>query len=135
MSPNTDSALQATSIMPGLTVNDLQKSTTFYEGLGFVVSDRWENEGVLQGVMLQAGAVGLGLSQDDGKKGRDRVKGQGLRIWLGTEQDVDVLAASAKSAGITFDKAPYDTSWGARAFDVIDPDGFAVTISKWEDGA
>ena len=134
MTPKTESTLQAKTIMPGLTVNDLQKSIAFYEGLGFAVGERWENEGVLRGVMLHAGAVGLGLSQDDGKKGRDRVKGQGLRLWLGTEQDIDALAAAAKAHGIAFEKEPYDTAWEARAFDVIDPDGFALTVSKWADG-
>ena len=134
MTAKAESALQAKTIMPGLTVNDLQKSIAFYEGLGFAVGERWENEGVLRGVMLNAGTVGLGLSQDDGKKGRDRVKGQGLRLWLGTEQDIDALATATKAHGIALEKEPYDTPWESRAFDVIDPDGFALTVSKWADG-
>ncbi|MEK6688252.1 MAG: VOC family protein [Gemmatimonadota bacterium] len=134
MTAKAESTLQAKTIMPGLTVNDLQKSIAFYQGLGFAVGERWENEGVLRGAMLNAGAIGLGLSQDDGKKGRDRVKGQGLRLWLGTEQDIDALAAAAKAHGIALEKEPYDTAWESRAFDVIDPDGFALTVSKWADG-
>jgi len=133
MTAKAESTLQAQTIMPGLTVNDLQKSIAFYEGLGFAVGERWENEGVLRGVMLNAGTVGLGLSQDDGKKGRDRVKGQGLRLWLGTGQDIDALATAAKAHGVVLEKEPYDTAWDSRAFDVIDPDGFALTVSKWVD--
>lgn len=133
MAAKAESALQARTIMPGLTVNDLQQSIAFYEGLGFAVGERWENEGVLQGVMLNAGAIGLGLSQDDGKKGRDRVKGQGLRLWLGTEQDIDALATAAKAHGVVLEKEPYDTPWESRAFDLIDPDGFALTVSNWVD--
>ncbi|MEK6597060.1 MAG: VOC family protein, partial [Gemmatimonadota bacterium] len=110
MTAKAESTLQAKTIMPGLTVNDLQKSIAFYQGLGFAVGERWENEGVLRGAMLNAGAIGLGLSQDDGKKGRDRVKGQGLRLWLGTEQDIDALAAAAKAHGIALEKEPYDTA-------------------------
>jgi catechol 2,3-dioxygenase-like lactoylglutathione lyase family enzyme len=130
MATATESALQAKSITPGFTVDDLARSTRFYEGLGFVVEDRWESEGVLLGVMLKAGKVMIGLSQDDWKKGRDRVKGIGTRIWIGTDQDVDQVAARAKAAGITLDEEPHDTEWGSRAFALTDPDGFKLTISK-----
>jgi len=130
MATATESALQAKSITPGITVDDLARSTRFYEGLGFVVEDRWESEGVLLGVMLKAGKVMIGLSQDDWKKGRDRVKGIGTRIWIGTDQDVDQVAARAKAAGITLDQEPHDTEWGSRAFTLTDPDGFKLTISK-----
>ena len=63
MDSSTQSALQATMISPGLTADDLTKSIAFYEGLGFEITDRWEHEGVLTGVMLKAGPVMLGLSQ------------------------------------------------------------------------
>lgn len=131
MTSNTESTLQASAIMPGLTVNDLQKSIAFYEGLGFAVGQRWEDDdGTLKGVMMSAGAASLGLSQDDGKKGLNRVKGTAMRMWIATDQDVDVLAAGAKSHGLTLEKEPYDTGWGSRAFDVVDPDGFPFTLSK-----
>ena len=129
MATTVDSTLQATGIMPSLTVNDLQRSITFYEGLGFGVGERWEENGVLLGVMLVAGSTHVGLSQDDWKKGRDRVKGQGLRLYLGTTQSIDEIAARAKAAGIKLDSEPHDTDWGSRAFEVTDPSGFQLTIS------
>jgi uncharacterized glyoxalase superfamily protein PhnB len=121
--------LQASSITPSMTVNDLQESIRFYEGLGFAVEERWEENGVLQGVMLIAGDQRIGLSQDDWKKGRDRVKGTGMSILIGTAQNVDELAARAKGAGITLDAEPHDTPWNARAFELTDPTGFKLTIS------
>lgn len=130
METNTQSALQAKSISPGITADDLQKSIAFYEGLGFEITNRWEHDGVLTGVMLQAGEVMLGVSQDDWQKGRDRVKGLGLRIWIGTDQDIDAVAERAKAAGITLDTEPHDTDWGSRAFEVTDPTGFRLTISS-----
>ena len=81
--------LQITSIVPNFTVDDLQKSITFYEGLGFAVDERWEEEGTLLGVMLRAGKNRIGLSQDDWKKGRDRKKGVGMRVFIATTQNVD----------------------------------------------
>src|SRR5262245_29561403 len=125
--------LQIRSIVPNLTVDDIQKSITFYEGLGFVVDERWEDNGTLQGVMLRAGNNRIGLSQDDWKKGRDRKKGVGMRTYIETTQKVDEIAARAKQAGIKLDSEPYDTEWKSRAFEVTDPSGFKLTISsEWQ---
>jgi uncharacterized glyoxalase superfamily protein PhnB len=124
-----DTALKAKNITPTFTVDDLQQSITFYEGLGFAVDERWEDNGVLQGVMLRAGDHMLGLSQDDWKKGRDRQKGIGIRLHIGTTQNVDDLAARAKAAGVKLDTEPYNTPWNSRAFDVTDPSGFKLSVS------
>ena len=130
MATTLDTPLKAASISPALTVDDLQKSIGFFEALGFGVEERWEENGVLLGVMLQAGQARIGLSQDDWKKGRDRLKGVGMRIFIATAQDLDALAARAKSAGLALDTEPHDTSWGSRAFEVTEPSGFKLTISS-----
>ena len=128
MATTLDTALQAKTIAPSLTVDDLQKSVTFFEGLGFGVEERWEENGALLGVMLRGGEARIGLSQDDWKKGRDRKKGLGLRLSIETAQDIDALAARAKAAGIRLVSEAHDTDWGARAFEVTEPSGFALTI-------
>ena len=125
-----ETALQAKTITPSITVDDIQKSIAFFEGLGFGVEERWEDGGVLQGVMLRAGDARIGLSQDDWKKGRDRKKGVGMRIFIDTPQDIDAIAARAKAAGITLDAEPHDTEWGTRAFEVTEPSGFLLTIGS-----
>jgi uncharacterized glyoxalase superfamily protein PhnB len=130
MTTTHDATLQAKSIVPSFTVDDLQKSITFYEGLGFVVEERWEENGILRGVMLRAGEHRIGLSQDDWKKGRDRTKGIGMRVDIGTAQDVDQLAVGAKAAGISLDADPHDTPWNSRTFEVTDPSGFKLSISS-----
>lgn len=80
--------------------------------------------------MLRAGEVQIGLSQDDWKKGRDRKKGVGMRIYVNTTQNIDQLAGDARKAGIALDKEPHDTPWGSRAFEATDPSGFTLTISS-----
>jgi catechol 2,3-dioxygenase-like lactoylglutathione lyase family enzyme len=75
--------------MPSVTADDVQKSIAFYEALGFTVEERWEENGTLLGVMLRAGKTQIGLSQDDWKKGRDRKKGIGMRLFMTTPQNVD----------------------------------------------
>jgi uncharacterized glyoxalase superfamily protein PhnB len=126
----TQEALQISAIVPSFTVDDLQKSITFYEALGFTVDERWEDKGTLLGVMLRAGKSQIGLNQDDWKKGRDRKKGIGMRLFMSTPQNVDEIATRAKAAGITLKSEPQDTEWKTRAFEVTDPSGFVLTISS-----
>ena len=130
MTTATEPTLQAKTISPSLTVNDLQQSIRFFEGLGFVVEDRWEEQGKLLGVMLRAGDARIGLSQDDWKKGRDRQKGVGMRLFIGTKQNIDQIASRAKTAGVKLDSEPHDTEWKTRAFEVTEPSGFKITISS-----
>jgi uncharacterized glyoxalase superfamily protein PhnB len=126
----TQEALQVSTIVPSLTVDDLNKSIKFYEALGFVVDERWEENGTLLGVMMRAGKSQIGLSQDDWKKGRDRKKGVGMRVFMSTTQNVDEIAQRAKGSGITLASEPHDTEWKSRAFEVTDPTGFLLTISS-----
>jgi uncharacterized glyoxalase superfamily protein PhnB len=132
MATTLDTRLQAKTLSPTLTVNNLQQSLAFFEGLGFGIDERWEENGILLGVMLRAGEARINLSQDDWKKGRDRQKGAGMRIYVSTAQNIDQLAADAKKAGIALDAEPHDTPWGTRAFEVTEPSGFRLTISSEE---
>ena len=127
---NENHTLQGKSVMPSLTVNDLKASEAFFTGLGFEIEDRWEQDGKLLGLMLKAGKARLGLSQDDGKKGMDRVKGVGVRLYIEADGDIDAIAARAKAAGVTLQSEPNDTAWGTRAFDVTEPSGFLLTITS-----
>lgn len=122
--------LRLASLVPTYTVDDLEASLAWYcEGLGFTVSERWEHEGRLEGVMLSAGRCSFALSQDDFAKGRDRVKGVGFRIYAETSQDVDALAERIRAHGGKIVQEPADR-WGSRSFAVEDPDGFVISISR-----
>jgi uncharacterized glyoxalase superfamily protein PhnB len=123
--------LSLKSVAPSFTVSDLQKSIAWYQDvLGCVVKDRWESNGTLMGVEMSAGAVIVMLSQDDWKKGRDRVKGEGFRMFCDTAQDVDRLADRIKARGGTLAEEPKDQEWGGRTLAVEDPDGFKITIAR-----
>ncbi len=123
--------LRLRSAGPSFTVNDLQKSLAFYrDALGFREGERWERDGTLMGVELKAGSVRVWIGQDDWKKGRDRLKGGGFRVYFETSQDVDQLAAGIKARGGTLAEEPHTTPWGSRSFAVTDPDGFKMTITN-----
>jgi uncharacterized glyoxalase superfamily protein PhnB len=123
--------LRLRSITPGYTVTNLEKSIAFYtEVLGFIVGERMSEGGRLMGATLKAGACELWLAQDDWAKGRDRKKGQGVRIWCETIMDIDALAMRARKAGIALAEGPKDQPWGVRSFAVDDPDGYHLTIFR-----
>ena len=123
-------ALKARSFVPTLTADDLDRSVRFYEGLGFTITEKMEEEGKVLGVMMDAGGSTLGISQDDFAKGKERVKGVGMRLYLETDQDIETLANQAIQAGIRLDQGPAPLPWGPMGFTVTDPDGFRLTISK-----
>jgi uncharacterized glyoxalase superfamily protein PhnB len=127
--PNQDFIAQALSA--SLTVKDIHASQAWYRDvLGFAVDEEYKNEDKLMGVGMKAGEVFIMLGQDDGAKGWDRVKGQGMSFYITTEQDIDELASRIKAAGGTLETEPADMPWGARIFRLHDPDGFKLTISS-----
>ncbi|HEX6260013.1 MAG TPA: VOC family protein [Woeseiaceae bacterium] len=128
MTTALDTRLKAKTISPSITVDDLQKSIAFFEGLGFGIGERWEENGQLLGASMRAGESTIYISQDDWKKGRNRQKGIGMRIFIETQQNVDQLTADAKKSGITLDSEPQDTPMGERAFEVTEPSGFKISI-------
>lgn len=124
-------SLRLREAVPGLTVNDITRSIAWYRDvLGWTVVEEWKREDQVVGAELVAGSIHLYLGQDDWKKGRDRKKGEGFRVYLRTAQDVDALAAAIKARGGVLDHDPMDQPWGERDFGLTDPDGFKITISN-----
>ncbi len=122
-------SLRLRNIAPGMTVNDLQASIAWYRDVvGFTVDETWERDGKVAGASLKAGNAFINLSQDDWAKGRDRVKGEGFRLYLTTAQDVDTIAAGIKARGGWLAAEPADQPWGARTFNLVDPDGYKLTV-------
>lgn len=123
--------LLAQSLEAALTVKDLDASVEWYADiLGFSVDRRHERGGHLVAVSLRAGAVRLLLARDDGAKGLDRTKGEGISLQITTTQDVDGLASRIKSRGWLLDTEPVTAPHGPRVFRLRDPDGFRLTISS-----
>ena len=122
--------LRGRTLLASLTVNDIHTSLEWYTNVvGFMVDEKYEREGILQAVSMKAGAVRLVMSQDNGAKGMDRIKGEGFSLQITTAQNVDEIANRIKAAGWTLESEPKD-GWGARAFRLKDPDGFKLVISS-----
>jgi uncharacterized glyoxalase superfamily protein PhnB len=116
------------SIAAGFTANDAAASIKWYRDvLGFTVKERWEHEGQFRGAQIGSGGVTINIGQDDWKMGRDRVKGQGTRMYIMMGPDIDQYASAIKARGGLLDQDVSD-GWGMRAFSINDPDGFKLTF-------
>jgi uncharacterized glyoxalase superfamily protein PhnB len=114
-----------------LTVKDIRKSLAWYRDVvGFTVDREHERDGQLRAVSFRAGAVKLLITQDDGAKGLDRVKGEGFSLQYTVAGSVDDVANRIKQCGGTLDSEPTDMPWGVRVFRLRDPDGFKMVISS-----
>jgi uncharacterized glyoxalase superfamily protein PhnB len=125
-----ESGLTAQSLEVSLTVADARHSATWYrDALGFCIDREFEREGKLRAVSLRAGSVRILVSQDDGSKGADRIKGEGFSIQITTAQSIDEIAARARKTGAVLDTEPMD-AFGVRVFRLRDPDGFRLVVSS-----
>jgi uncharacterized glyoxalase superfamily protein PhnB len=122
--------LRGLELSASLTVADLAASLEWYRDvLGFTVSREFERGGRLFAVSLAADHVRVLLTQDDGSKGTDRMKGVGFSLQITTEQDLDQIARRVVAHGDELVTPVTNTPWGARIFRVRDPDGFLFTFS------
>jgi uncharacterized glyoxalase superfamily protein PhnB len=120
----------ANTLSASLTAAALQTSLAWYRDvLGFTVNRTFERAGTMFAASLRAGAVAILLTQDDGARGLDRVKGEGMSLQLTTDQNIDEVAKRVRERGGTLDSEPADV-WGARVFRLRDPDGFKLVISS-----
>jgi uncharacterized glyoxalase superfamily protein PhnB len=122
---------KASALPASLTVADIRESMAWYRDVvGFEVQQEMERDGTLRAVSLKAGDVRILLNQDDGARGWDRVKGEGVSFQFITDQSVDDIAARIKAAGGAIDSEPADMPWGMRMFRLRDPDGFKLVFSQ-----
>ena len=123
--------LRLRNVQVGFTVNDIHASVKWYtEVMGFVLKEPWMRDGAMVGAEVQAGSVSLYLGQDDWAKGRDRVKGIGVRLYCETAQDLDQIARDIEARGGTLDHPVQTQPWGTRDFGITDPNGFKITVSS-----
>lgn len=134
--PSTDTSgtapepFQSKSLGASLTVTDLEASLAWYRDvIGFTVARIFERAGLPFAASLSAGVVQILLTQDNGAKGSDRVKGEGFSLQFTTAQNIDELARQIQARGGVLDMEPADV-WGARTFRLRDPDGFKFVISS-----
>jgi catechol 2,3-dioxygenase-like lactoylglutathione lyase family enzyme len=113
-------------------VDDIARSLTFYEHLGFKFPPEAYGETHVE-VELPGGLqISWAHSQTAELYTPDYRPAPHGRVTLGFEvdsvRDVDVLFARLKGFGYKVDRTPWDAAWGARYGIVYDPDGNLVVI-------
>ena len=127
---DTPLPLEASTLSASLTATDLTKSLAWYRDvLGLTVARTFERDGKVFAASLRAGAAPILLTQDNGARGADRVKGEGFSLQLTTAQNIDELARGIRARGGVLENDPADVM-GARMFRLRDPDGFKLVISS-----
>jgi len=122
---------QATGVTTSLTAKDLGVALAWYRDVvGFTVAHEMMHEGTLVAAIIHAGGARFVLNQEDGKRGLDRVKGEGFSFQIETTQNVDEIAQGIEARGGTLDSQPADMPWGVRMFRLRDPDGYRLSIAK-----
>jgi predicted lactoylglutathione lyase len=114
-----------------LGVDDLDRSRTFYEALG------WKGQEVERTVFFQAGGLAVvlwardKLAADAGiaDSGVERFGGIALAHNVRTPADVDEILAAAARAGATITAQARSTSYGGYAGYLADPDGHSWEIA------
>ena len=126
----TGASFAAQELGASLTVTDLPTSRAWYRDvIGFGVDREHERNGTVFAVSLRAGVVRILLTQDNGAKGADRVKGEGFSLQFTTDQDLDAIARRVSDHSGQQVEAS-DTPWGARVLRLQDPDGFKLVFSS-----
>jgi catechol 2,3-dioxygenase-like lactoylglutathione lyase family enzyme len=96
-------------------------------GLGFAVVDRWDRPNA-RGLRFDAGGMRLEILDNRRERKPLRLGEAADRLHLVVEvEDIDVAWRRIQVEA----PSPQTTSWGARLFQLHDPDGVPVTFLQW----
>ena len=122
-SPSASS--RVTSFAPQFLVDDLARSISFYEKLGFIFRDPWE------GFYAIGEVDGLELHL------KEAPKSPAERQWRRENEHLDAAAGVAGieafydrcvANGVTILRELAPTEWGTKDFYVEDPDGYVIAF-------
>lgn len=110
--------------MPVLQVRDVLKSEQFYrEKLGFKTNGIWGDEPAF--CILQRGDVTIALDRARSEETLPVNQMWAAYIYV---EDADALCAEFQHQGVEIPRAPEDTFYNMRDFDVRDPDGHTLAF-------
>lgn len=119
-----------------VSVDNMARSLTFYEHLGFKFSPAEFGEGHVEADL--PGGLKIFWNHVDYVRiyAPDYVPAAhgrvGMAFELDTPDDVDSLFTKLQTLGYRCDRTPYSTPWGHRQAVVYDPDGNAINLYSLE---
>lgn len=125
MITNARTAPRVTSLAPQFLVDDLARSITYYERLGFRFGDPWRGFyaiGVRDGLELHLKAA----PKSDADRLHRREHGH-LDAAAGVD-GIEAFYAQCVANGVNVMKPLAETAWGTKDFYIEDPDGYIIAF-------
>jgi catechol 2,3-dioxygenase-like lactoylglutathione lyase family enzyme len=122
---NLTTQARLTSFAPQLLVDDLARSMTFYQKLGFTFGEAWD------GFYAIGERDGLELHLKEAPKNRDEREHRRTHEHLDAAAGVDGIEAFYEECianGATILKPLAPTEWGTKDFYIEDPDGNVISF-------
>jgi PhnB protein len=117
-------------IMPILAVEDVDASVSFYtQKLGFNHDFSLpgpDGQNAFAGVTLGKASFGLSRAKDLEHRGN----GVAFMVYVTDETDLDGYYADVQARGTLIAEPIKTQYWGDRSFEVRDPDGYVLSLSK-----
>jgi len=116
---------RVTSLAPQFLVDDLARSITYYEKLGFTFGEPWEGFyaiGMLDGLELH-----LKEAPKDEQERRHRRANEHLDAAAGVD-GIEAFYAQCEANGVRIIKPLAETEWGTKDFYIEDPDGYILSF-------
>jgi len=116
---------RVTSFAPQLLVDDLERSMTFYQKLGFVFGEPWD------------GFYAIGTRDGLELHLKEAPRNPAQREWRREEEHIDAAGGVAGieafyeqcvASGVTILRPLAPTEWGTKDFYVKDPDGNIISF-------
>ena len=114
-----------------LYVKDMEKTTAFYEALGFQFRKREPHRSTvyLNWFWIDFLAIDLEDKPEFIKEAHRDNKGAGMALYISVD-NVDEFYDGVKAKGLKPSSVPHDWPWGNREFVIRDPDGYKLVIFK-----
>lgn len=115
----------------GLTlfVKNLNKTSSFYEALGFEIRKREADHITAYSNWFWIDFLAIGKEPRTGSSQKAGARGEGLLIYLSVD-NVDAFHQDLIDRGLKPRTKPQDQPWGNREFLLRDPDGYHLVIFK-----
>jgi len=116
---------RVTSFAPQFLVDDLKRSMTYYQKLGFVLGEPWDGFyaiGELDGLELH-----LKEAPKSGTERQHRREHEHLDAAAGVE-GIEAFYARCIANGATILRPLTATAWGRKNFYIEDPDGYVIAF-------
>jgi catechol 2,3-dioxygenase-like lactoylglutathione lyase family enzyme len=123
--PSLEAQPRVTSLAPQFLVDDLERSMTYYQKLGFTFGEPWDGFyaiGELDGLELHLKEAPKNSADREYRRAHEH-----LDAAAGVA-GIEAFYARCVANGITISRPLAATAWGTKDFYIEDPDGYIIAF-------